>query len=300
MNEGDAPCLFNEVQQALNQASVLHHETFLQYRDELNQFEAEVRGLTEKRDAYKLLSEQREGEAKSLRVELEVARKENTDLVEKVKVFEVSDDQLNSVTNTPNPQVQQNLDQIDQLQAEMDVIKVNAEEWKSKMDRLASKKETTRAQLASTEVQHQVTKKKAVVQAKNIEELQSQLISAVFDRETLDKELETAKSVAVVAKADADEMVAQYKVDSKAAQDRSKDIIEHAKQQSRREALEKIHAWGFDLSVEIESDKGLEAEAEKLAYPEDDEGSKGLSGSADGGYPKAHGHKAGSGEDQSV
>ncbi|XP_070031104.1 uncharacterized protein [Nicotiana tomentosiformis] len=62
MNELDTPCLFNDAQQA----SVLHHETFLRYRDELNQLEAEVRGLTEKRNTYKLLSEQREGEAKSL------------------------------------------------------------------------------------------------------------------------------------------------------------------------------------------------------------------------------------------
>ncbi|XP_016494023.1 uncharacterized protein LOC107813288 isoform X1 [Nicotiana tabacum] len=66
MNELDTPCLFNDAQQVLNRASVLHHETFLRYRDELNQLEAEVRGLTEKRNTYKLLSEQREGEAKSL------------------------------------------------------------------------------------------------------------------------------------------------------------------------------------------------------------------------------------------
>lgn len=39
--------------------------------------------------------------------------------MEKVKVFEVNDDELDSVTNALNPQVQKNLDQIDQLQVEM-------------------------------------------------------------------------------------------------------------------------------------------------------------------------------------
>ncbi|XP_070049618.1 uncharacterized protein [Nicotiana tomentosiformis] len=81
MNEIYAPCMFNEAQQA----SMLHHETFLRYRDELNQLEAEVRGLTEKRDTYKLLSEQREGEAKSFRAELEVARKEHADLIAQLR-----------------------------------------------------------------------------------------------------------------------------------------------------------------------------------------------------------------------
>ncbi|XP_070035594.1 uncharacterized protein [Nicotiana tomentosiformis] len=101
--------MYNEAQTA----SVLHHETFLRYRDELNQLEAEVKGLIEKRYTYKLLSEQREGEAKSLRAELEVARKEHADLVEQVKIFEVSDDELDTVTNGRNPQVQQNIDRID-------------------------------------------------------------------------------------------------------------------------------------------------------------------------------------------
>nr|XP_009621154.1 uncharacterized protein LOC104112831 [Nicotiana tomentosiformis] len=99
INEVDSPYQFNEAQHALNRASVLHHEVFLRYQDKLNQLKAEVRGLTEKRNSYKLLKEQCEGEAKSLRAKLEVARKENADLVEQVKIFEVSDDELGSVTN---------------------------------------------------------------------------------------------------------------------------------------------------------------------------------------------------------
>lgn len=101
------------------------------------------------------------------------------------------------------------------------------------------------------------------MQAKKIEGLQSHLNSAVSDREKLAKELETAKSEAKVVKIDADEMVAIYKADTEAAQVRAKDVIEYTKWQSRREALEEIHARGFDLSAEIEIAKELEAEAKK-------------------------------------
>ncbi|XP_070046781.1 uncharacterized protein [Nicotiana tomentosiformis] len=204
MNEIDAPYLFNEAQQALNQASVLHHENLLRYQDKLNQLEDEVRGLTEKRDTYKLLSEQRKGEAKSLRAELEVARKEDAYLVKQINIFDVSDDELDTVTNGQNPQVQQKIEWIDQFRAKMDAVKVEAEEWRGRMDCLASEKETARAQLTSAEVQLRATKEKAEVQAQEIEELQSQLSSAVSDRETLPKELKAAKSVVEVTKADAD------------------------------------------------------------------------------------------------
>ncbi|XP_070041340.1 uncharacterized protein [Nicotiana tomentosiformis] len=72
MNEVDAPYLFNKVQQALN-------------RDNLKQLEARVRELTEKRDAFKLFSEQLKSETKDLRAELEVARKDHADLVDQEK-----------------------------------------------------------------------------------------------------------------------------------------------------------------------------------------------------------------------
>ncbi|XP_070054750.1 uncharacterized protein [Nicotiana tomentosiformis] len=171
INKVDASYLFNEAQQALNRASMLHHETFRKYREELNQLEAEVKELAEKRDMYKHLSEQREGEAKSLRAELDAAQKEHAGLVEQVKIFEVSDDELDTVTIGQNPQVQQKIDQIDQLQAEMDVIKVEAEEWKGKMDFLASKKETARAQLASAEAQIRAMREKSEARSQKIEEI---------------------------------------------------------------------------------------------------------------------------------
>lgn len=46
---------------------MLYHETFLRYRDDLSQLEAEVKELAEKRDMYKLLNEKHEGEVKKLR-----------------------------------------------------------------------------------------------------------------------------------------------------------------------------------------------------------------------------------------
>ncbi|XP_070031823.1 uncharacterized protein [Nicotiana tomentosiformis] len=195
MNGVDALCQFNEAQQALNRASVLHHETFLWYRDELSQLEAEVKRLAQKRDMYKLLSEHREGEVKSLRSEFDVTQKEHADLVEQVKIFEVSNAELDTVTNGQNPQVQQKVDRVDQLWAEMDEFKAMVEECKGKMDRLALEKETAREQLASAEAQLRVVREKAEARSQNIEDFQSQLGLVVAARDTLAKEFEASKSV---------------------------------------------------------------------------------------------------------
>nr|XP_016464851.1 PREDICTED: centrosomal protein of 164 kDa-like [Nicotiana tabacum] len=271
MNEVDAPSLFNKAQQVLNR-------TFLRYRDELQQIKAKVRELTEKRDAFKLLSEQFEGEVKNLRVKLEVARKEHADLVE---------------------QVQQKLDRIDQLRAKMDIVQAETNEWKGRINRLASEKEATRAQLTLAEIQLRAAKQRADVQTKKVEELQSRLGSAVLDRESLTKELKMAKSEVIVVKVEADEMVAQYNADAKAAQDLVKNIVEHMKWQSRREALKEVHARGFDLSAEIENAKVLEAEARNLAYPKEDdsEDSSRFEGGEDLENP---GDELGSGQDQAA
>ncbi|XP_070015292.1 peroxisomal and mitochondrial division factor 1-like [Nicotiana sylvestris] len=193
MNEVDAPYLFNEAQQALNRAPVLHNETFLRYQDEMSQLEAEVKELVEKRDIYKLLSEQCEGEVKSLRAELDTAQKEHADLVE--------------------------------------------------------------------------------------------------------QELRTAKSVAEITRANAEEMVAQYKSNVEAAQDRLKDIVEYVKWQSRREALEEVYARGFDLSAKIKNARKLEDEAKKFAYPEDEEDSEGSGGSVGREDPDGPDDEAGYGEE---
>nr|XP_033513328.1 uncharacterized protein LOC117278004 isoform X2 [Nicotiana tomentosiformis]XP_033513329.1 uncharacterized protein LOC117278004 isoform X2 [Nicotiana tomentosiformis] len=81
-SEVGAPYLFNKAQHALNRASMLHREAFFQSRVELSRYEAEVRRLTEERDALKILSEQREGEVKGLRTEMEASRKEQAELFE--------------------------------------------------------------------------------------------------------------------------------------------------------------------------------------------------------------------------
>ncbi|XP_019234507.1 PREDICTED: tropomyosin-1-like [Nicotiana attenuata] len=229
MDEVETPCLFNETQQALNRA--------------------EVREPTEGKDAFKLLSEQREGEAKGLRTELEMAQKDHAELV------------------------QQKLDVIRQLREEADALKIEAEGWREKMDRLVSEKETSRDQLASAENQIRGMKEEILVQAKKVEEVQSQLGSAVSDRKNLVAELEAAKSEVKAAKP----LQFRAKKVAEAAQVRAEKVAEHAKCQYRRETLEKIHARGFDLTTEIESAKELEDEAWILAYPNDDDDSGSLS-----------------------
>nr|XP_016444682.1 PREDICTED: tropomyosin-like [Nicotiana tabacum] len=180
------------------------------------------------------------------------------------------------MANDPNPQVQKRLDQIEQLHVEVDTVKAQAEKYKKNIDRLASKKETAQEQLASTEIQLRASKEKALVQAKKIEELQSQLSSTVSDQENPAKELEVAKSEVTAVKAEADERVDRHKVNAEATQVQARNLVEHMKWKSRREALEGIRAQGFDLLVEIENAKISEAKARKLAYleEEDSEGSE--------------------------
>ncbi|XP_070046749.1 COP1-interactive protein 1-like [Nicotiana tomentosiformis] len=272
-----------ENQAQIDEASVLHHEAFFLSRGELSLYEAKNRGLTEERDAFKLLSEQREGEAKGLRAELEASQKEQADLAEQVKrILKVNDTDSGLVANSSVPQVQRKLDVIGKLREEVDTVKAEAEAWKKNMDRLASEKEAARAQLTSAETQLRNLKEKALVQAKKIEEFQSRLGSVTSDRERLATELAAAKSEVKTAKANADEMVAVYRSDIEASQVRAKEVAkatqaranwvaEHAKCQSRRETLEEIHARGFDLTAEIENAKELEVEARVLAFPDDDE-----------------------------
>ncbi|XP_070054797.1 uncharacterized protein [Nicotiana tomentosiformis] len=142
-----------------------------------------------------VLHHKREGEANGLRVELEAARKEQDDLSEQVKrIFEVNDTDSGVMANSSVPQVQQKFDVIRQLRVEVDAVKVEAEEWKKNMDRLASEKEAARAQLASVETQLRRLKEMALVQAKEIEDFKSRLGSATSDQERLATELASAKS----------------------------------------------------------------------------------------------------------
>ncbi|XP_070025029.1 uncharacterized protein [Nicotiana sylvestris] len=111
-----------------------------------------------------------------------------------------------------------NRDKIGQLREEIDVVKAKAEEWEKNIDRLASEKETARAQLVSAEVQLRGIKEKSLPQAKKMEELQSQLNSAIFDQKYLATELEAAKSEVKVVKINADEVVAVYKANAEVDQ----------------------------------------------------------------------------------
>nr|XP_009629149.1 neurofilament medium polypeptide-like [Nicotiana tomentosiformis] len=166
-----------EIQRTTEPAFVLHHEAFFRSRGEMS-------------------SEQREGEAKGFRDELEAAQNEQVDLAEQVKrIFEVNDIDSDVEANSSVPQVQLNIDVIGQLREEVNAVKAEAEAWKKNMDRRASEKEAARAQLASTENQLQSLKEKAL---------------------RLATELAAAKSEVEMAKANVDAMVAVYRSDTEA------------------------------------------------------------------------------------
>ncbi|XP_070054391.1 uncharacterized protein [Nicotiana tomentosiformis] len=220
---------------------------------------------------YKLLSEQQEGVAKNLQVELDVAQKEastlrqeHADLLEKVKVFEVRNEGPVAEANNNTSEVQQ---KIDQLHKEMDKIQVMADGWKNKMDLLASEKETAQAKLSSVEVQLWVAKEKSDTWVQQNEDLQALLGSAIAERDSLGKELETMRSRLEATSTNADKMVAQYKADVEATKVRLKTTAEYVRRLSRRETLKEIHARGFDIYAEIEEAKRLEVDAKRLADP---------------------------------
>ncbi|XP_075083024.1 uncharacterized protein LOC142166952 isoform X2 [Nicotiana tabacum] len=221
----DVSGLFCEVQQALNRAVTVHREACSRSRDELNRFEADLRRVTEERNALRLLSGQREEEIKGLRAELVRSHQDQTDLTE------------------------QKCETIGQLREEVDIIRAKTMGWKDGMDHLAAEKEIVRAQLSSTASHFQGMKEKSSVQARRIEELEARLAS----------ELVKAKSDAEKAKSYEDALVTVYRADAEADQVQAREAaeiantraLELAKCQSRRETLEEIHARGFDLTEEI-------------------------------------------------
>ncbi|XP_070032653.1 uncharacterized protein [Nicotiana tomentosiformis] len=140
------------------------------------------------------------------------------------------------------------------------------------MDRFATEKEATRAQLSSAENQLQSMKEKISVQVRRIEEIEARLAS----------KLAKAESNAEKVKANADVFVAVYQANAEATQVQAREaaetantraywVAELAKCQSRREILEEIHALGFDLTEEIKRAKELESDAEALASDDDDD-----------------------------
>ncbi|XP_070003174.1 uncharacterized protein [Nicotiana sylvestris] len=268
-----SPALKHDDDKKIKRASVLHYEAFLRI---LEEHEAEVRELTKKRDVYKLRSEK-------FQAKLEVARGKNTEMAEQVfRVLHDSEDKLEITTNDPILQV--------------DTIWAEAEEFKKNMDILASKKEAIQVELESAESQLRAAREKALVQVKKIEEFQSQLDSVIYDKANLANELEAAKSEVAMANTKVYAKVAQYKVDVEAIQVLAKRMADHAKWQARREALEEVHAWGFDILAELENAKAEEARSQKLAFSEED--SESLSESEGGEDPE--GGDAAFDEDQAI
>ncbi|XP_070020778.1 uncharacterized protein [Nicotiana sylvestris] len=249
----DAKIIFDEAQQLLNKAVTLYWEAFNKSRAQLNRCEADLKRLTKERDALKCLYVQKEEEIRDFRAELTKAHREQTDLIE---------------------QVQQKAEKIEQLRGEAEVKETETLGWKQNMDRLASEKETTQAQLSLFERQLQIMKEESLARAKKIKELETRL----------DAEFAKAASVAKKAKANTEVVMDVYRDDAEAANTRANEIfdaaqvqlsrvVEHIKCQSQRETLEKVHACGFDLTDDIENTKVLEAEAEALLSDDDYSGS---------------------------
>ncbi|XP_019255006.1 PREDICTED: uncharacterized protein LOC109233576 [Nicotiana attenuata] len=227
---GDASSIFDEAQRLLSQALTLHWEAFSKSRVELNRCEADLKRITEERDALKILSGQVEEEIKYLRAILATAHKEQTNLIK------------------------QKAEKIEQLREEANMMKAETLGWKQYMDRLASEKDTARAQLSWAERQLQSMKEEILARAKKIKELEARL----------DADLAKATSEVERVKAEPEAIFVVYRADAKAAQARARDV-------SRRETLEEIHACGFNLAVDIENAKVHEVEAKALLSSSDDD-----------------------------
>ncbi|XP_070050639.1 uncharacterized protein [Nicotiana tomentosiformis] len=254
----DASGLFFKAQRALNRALALHQEVFSKSRGELSRCEADFRGLSEERNALKLLSGQKVEEIKDLRAELAKAHQDQTDLIGQVMtILKTHGLDSGTVTNISVSQLQQKIERIEQLCEDISTIK--AESLGVERSQLRGLKENSSAQ------------------AKKIGDLEAQLAF----------ELARAKTKAEKAKAEAEAIMAVYRADAEAAQVQAREptetvhtraywIAELAKCQSRRETLEEIHARYFDLTNEIVKAREHEAEAGVLATfdDDDDDGSK--------------------------
>lgn len=144
------------------------------------------------------LSEQQDEALKdlpALRTEMEKAQKEasivkreHDDLVGKVRIFEAKNDNLLMMTKNTTSQVQEKIELIDQLWAEMDEIKATTEALRGRMDLLASEKEATKEELVLVKDQLRVVKDKADKWSWLNDELLAHLYLAVRERDALDQE----------------------------------------------------------------------------------------------------------------
>lgn len=183
--------------------------------------------------------------------------------------------------NTSMSQLQQKVEMMGQLQSEVERVNAECNQWKEKMDRLATGKEAALTKLAAAETQLRSVKERCSAQAEKIAELKAKLAKT---------EVEVAEARAEVKKTQitADKTVVVHLRDTEAAQtelreavDREKRSIDLARCQSRRETLEEIHARGFDLNEEIAQAKADEADARFLISSDDDDDSEGNQGGSD-------------------
>ncbi|XP_070052813.1 uncharacterized protein [Nicotiana tomentosiformis] len=165
----------------------------------------------------------------------------------------------------------------EEMAEQVDGLLAEAEEFKKNMDILASKKEAVQAQLKLSDAQLQSTKENALGMIEKMKELQHRLDLATSDKAGLANELEVARSEVIEANKRADAKVSQFRIDVKVKQDKAKSMVEHAKWQARREALEEISAQGFDVGAKIEVARAEKNKARRLAFPEEDSDDSGES-----------------------
>ncbi|XP_070034579.1 uncharacterized protein [Nicotiana tomentosiformis] len=173
---------------------------------------------------HRVLIEQKDEALKDLpilRAKLKKAQREAlsvkweyAEMVEKVRIFEIKNDRLCVVTNDATSQVQENIDLIDHLRAEMNELKTSTETLRSRMDLLASENEATKEELASVKDQLQVTKDMVDKWSRLNDELREQLDSTISKWDDLDREYTALNSKLEEASIDSsefEEMLAQYK-----------------------------------------------------------------------------------------
>ncbi|XP_060185497.1 uncharacterized protein LOC132614960 isoform X1 [Lycium barbarum] len=132
MDEVSESCLFNEAQQALNRASVLHPASFHRLRHEVGRLKEELKRKSQEVDEFINLLQYisflldlsiLKSDLTVARNEAAEAKRERDQLAEKVRAFEVFNKSLTTDTNALPSQARAYVSQIDQLQAELEGIK---------------------------------------------------------------------------------------------------------------------------------------------------------------------------------
>ncbi|XP_019229608.1 PREDICTED: uncharacterized protein LOC109210616 [Nicotiana attenuata] len=269
----DAATIFEESQRLLSQA-------IIKFRAELSQCEAELRKVSGKEKALRLLCNQREEELRDLRAELAKAQKNEAELDKQVTMILTGYGLLGPTleANTSLSQQQQKLEMIGQLRGEVDQVKADWHRWKKNMDQLAADKEVVTVQLTPAETQLRGIKAKGLARARKIEELDTELAGAQAEAAQAKAEVEktraTADKTIVVYLRDA----AAIQADLREASDQGRRINDLSKWQAQRETLEEIHAPDDEDVVSGEGGEGEEG------VPEEEEALKNMT--SEGAIPE--------------